>query len=110
MLSNESVKKIINAYEKNKTNLIDAVLKTRIVSEIDILRALSILYSIPFIETLVTENAKTDWIDRVSKNFLKQFYIVPVIKKKEALIVINDPSNLSHIHDLAKLSDIKKGL
>ena len=108
MLSDKSVKKIVTAYEKNRTNLIDAVLKTRIIPELDILRALSVLYSIPFVETLVTENAKNDWIDRVSKNFLKQFYIVPVIKKKEIFIIINDPSSLGHIHDLSKLADIKK--
>ncbi len=108
MLSDESVKKILIAYEKNRTNLMDAVLKTRIVSEKDILRALSILYSIPFIETFATENAKTDWIDRVSKNFLKHFLIVPIIKREETLIVINDPSHLSHIHDLAQLADIQK--
>ncbi|MCD4721234.1 MAG: Flp pilus assembly complex ATPase component TadA [Desulfobacula sp.] len=107
-LSDESVKKIITAYKKNKTNLIEAVLKTRIISEKDILEALSILYSIPFIETLVTEDAKNDWIDRVSKNFLKLFYVVPIIKRKKSLIVINDPSRLSHIHDLARLVDIKK--
>lgn len=106
-LSDESVKKIITAYKKNKTNLIEAVLKTRIISEKDILEALSILYSIPFIETLVTEDAKNDWIDRVSKNFLKLFYVVPIIKRKKSLIVINDPSRLSHIHDLARLVDIK---
>ena len=106
-LSDEGIKKILSAYSRNKTNLMDAVLKTRTASEKDILKTLSILYLIPFIEILSIENAKNNWIDRVSKNYLKQFFIVPLIQKKKTFIIINDPSSLSHIHDIATLADIK---
>ncbi|MCD4742753.1 MAG: type II secretion system ATPase GspE, partial [Desulfobacteraceae bacterium] len=90
--------------------LTEALSESKLIKEQDTLEALSLIYSIPFFETLfpkVTDSAE-NLIDTFTKDisigFFKKFCLVPLIKKdSQATLAINDPSELSCIDDVVRL-------
>ncbi|MCP3871737.1 MAG: type II secretion system ATPase GspE [Desulfobacteraceae bacterium] len=107
-LSKENCEKIKVSYLKDRSRLIDAALETKLVLQNEVLEALGLLYGIDFTPTLSMENVKDDWTAKVSRQFLKKFYIAPIIKEdSRSIIAVNDPSDLSFIDDIAALLNLK---
>ncbi len=101
-LSEENLEKIRTSYIKDRSKLIESVIETKLVSEDQVLNALSLIYSIPFSAVLSVRDVQDDWTLAVSKQFLKKSCIIPLFSKKgDSIIAINDPSDLSFVDDIA---------
>jgi general secretion pathway protein E len=108
----------------------EALVAKKVITERQLLEALSIQYDIPFWPELPLEKFKTDFTDHVPIQFLKKYNMVPLIKvrpdsdsekrlndedrhnKKEdffnsdSTIAVNDPACIQPIDDLIKLLGI----
>jgi general secretion pathway protein E len=110
-----SIDKIKDIYYQNTENFTEALTVSKVIKEKDVLDYLSLIYSLPLIETVYANisDATEDLIDSFTKDisigFFKKFCIVPLIKQNsQAVIAINDPSELSCIDDVAKLLDLEQ--
>lgn len=105
----------------------EILITKKIISERQLLEALSIQYGIPFWPELPLENFKTDFTSRVPIQFLKKYVMVPVISEihpsardekltgkdrqnarrdlldSDAVIVVNDPSCIQPVDDLVRI-------
>lgn len=106
-LSTDQCEKIRTVYHKDSSRFIESAVETKLILENEILEALSLLYAIPYQPIISWENVRDDWIDGISKQFLKKFCIVPLLNKKgDAVIVVNDPSDLGVVDDIAAHIDL----
>jgi len=88
--------------QNDRTRIIESIAATRLVSESDVLESLGLVYGIPFQETLDMEKVTTHWTKNISRQFLKKFGVVPLVKdRNHAVIAVNDPSDLSPVDDVA---------
>ncbi|NOY69517.1 MAG: type II secretion system ATPase GspE [Deltaproteobacteria bacterium] len=100
--------------------LAEALIKKKVITELQLLKAYSRLYDLPFVSRLPTEDMETDFAKKVPIGFLKKHTIVPVILAEgnksglspdftavlgeaRAVIAINDPTSFPAADDLAKL-------
>jgi general secretion pathway protein E len=103
-LSREKTQKIAEVCQRDRTRIIESILATKLVTESQVLKALGLFYKIPFLETLELDQVNDFWTKEISRQFLKNALIVPLMKEEEnATIAINDPSNLSCADDVAAL-------
>ncbi|MCK5836213.1 MAG: type II secretion system ATPase GspE [Desulfobacula sp.] len=103
-LSKENCEKLRNAYVREPSRFVESAIETKLVLEIELLEALSLLYSIPFHTMLALENVRDDWTARISRQFLKKFCIAPLAKEKGvSIIAVTDPSDLAFVDDIAAL-------
>lgn len=94
--------KLVAAYEKDKSALVDTVLAFKHVSEQDILNILGRIYQIPAVSALDVDHHDTTWTREISRSFLKKACMVPLIRKNAPpLIAVNDPSDLGPADDIA---------
>ncbi len=98
-LSKEQCEKIRDACLKDRSHLARASVKTKLVREVHCLEALGSIYDIQVKTSLPMEDTKDDWTSDISRHFLKKNLVVPVIKEEQALIAVNDPSDLSMVDD-----------
>ncbi len=106
-LTKEQCEKIRLSFEADRTNLMQAALDSKLVLENEILEALSLVYDMPFALTLPLEGIKDDWIGQISRKFLKQMCMVPIIREnKTPMIAILDPSELSPVDDVIARLDL----
>ena len=101
-LSKENCEKIKASFVKDRSNITASAVETKLVAENEVLEALDRIYSLPFVANLSMENVKNDWTALISRQFLKRFYIVPLIQEKhKSIIAINEPSTFSLVDDVA---------
>jgi general secretion pathway protein E len=101
----------------------DLLIKRRIITEKQLLEALSIQYNIPFMPVLPLDNIRNDFTQRVPIQFLKRYTMVPLGNHtavnepgsplsetdQEAatdsahVIALNDPANLQPLDDLIRI-------
>ncbi len=113
-LSKEECEKIKASFMKNRSRLTEAVVATKLVSENEALKALDRIYALPYVANLSMENVINDWTALISRRFLKKFHIAPLIqekdnktnKKNRSIIAINEPSDLSHVDDVAAILNL----
>ncbi len=108
-----SIDKIKEIYHKNTENFIETLSESKLIKEQETLEALSLIYSLPFFKTLssyttdVTESLIDTFTEDISIGFFKKFCLVPLIRKgSNALIVVNDPSELSCIDDIVRILNL----
>ena len=129
-LSKENLEKLRSVYIKNRPRLIQPFIETKLVDENQVLKALSLLYSIPFYTSLSIKNIQSDWTAIISRQFLKQACIIPIVPIVEPIVnstvdptvepiiekngkvtfAVNDPSDLNFIDDIAALLHINRYL
>lgn len=104
----------------------EVLIKKNIVSEAQFLEAVSEQYDLPFWTSLSFENLDPEFTSKVSIQFLKKNYMVPMIPKaleegendaqsgdeqedaqSEVVIAVNDPVHLHQLDDLVRLLDIE---
>ncbi|WP_300461086.1 type II secretion system ATPase GspE [Desulfobacula sp.] len=102
--------------EKQGESLKDALIRKKIVTEKLILKAFEALYGIPFQAHLAVTDIRSDFTNLIPIHFLKNYYMVPLVKKEQdstlavptSVIAVNDPSALQAVDDLVILLKIKK--
>ncbi|MCG8633946.1 MAG: type II secretion system ATPase GspE [Desulfobacterales bacterium] len=99
-LSEADREKLLQALNRDRTNITEAAVKTRLVPEMAVLKALSGIFSMD-VADIDTAGAADQWTGEVSQQFLKRCCLVPVITEEHALIAVNDPCDLGPADDLA---------
>jgi general secretion pathway protein E len=102
------------------------LLERKAISETQLLEALGIQYELPFWPELPMENVGTEFSQKISIQFLKRHYMVPLAVPNPSgqpaqtdpdqdpqtemvyIIAVNDPSNFNAIDDLARILDLKQ--
>ena len=78
----------------------DMLIQQKVISELDLLKALSIQFDLPFLSDLPTKDLNTDFTETVPIQFLKKYKMVPVVTSKEISIAVNDPLSFQPLDDL----------
>jgi general secretion pathway protein E len=106
-LSKENCEKIRASFVKDRSNLTESAVETKLVAENEVLEVLDGIYSLPFVANLSMENVTNDWTSLILRQFLKKFYIAPLIKRDDkSIIAINEPSDLSRVDDVAAILNL----
>ncbi|MDM8538150.1 type II secretion system ATPase GspE [Desulfobacterales bacterium HSG17] len=127
-LSEENCEKIKTSFVKDRSKITASTIETKLVAENEVLEALDRIYSLPFVANLSMENVQNDWTTLISRQFLKRFYIVPLIQKEnklaqeepksaqkkdklvngknKSIIAINEPSSFSLVDDVAAVLNL----
>ena len=101
-LSRENQEKIRVACEKDPARLKNLACETKLVTESQALTVLGTIYGMPFMEDIAFSNPDTGVAKGLSRRFLKKNLIVPLLpENKTPVIVLNDPSNLSYVDEVA---------
>jgi general secretion pathway protein E len=100
------------------------LLERKAISETQLLEALGIQYELPFWPELPMENVGTEFSQKISIQFLKRHYMVPMAVPNPSgqpaqtaphsepqtemvyIIAVNDPSNFNAVDDLARILDL----
>lgn len=92
------------AEEKSSGKFLSQVLlEKKIVSKIDLARALAQEVSVPFIEKIVEQMADTQLLGKVPLKFLRQHIVVPILFEGQKTIVTSNPRDLQPLDDLSLL-------
>ena len=75
----------------NGAGMVDLLLQKKVISEADLLSALSAEYGIPFWKALPTDHMNTDFTGLVSIQYLKKQKIVPLDTPQGFVVAVNDP-------------------
>lgn len=96
----------------------DILVQRQVISETQLLEALSVQYGIPFWPELPMENIMgNDFAKKISIQFLKRHHIVPLavpdpaateqsddaLGKQVHIVAINDPANFNAVDDLSRI-------
>lgn len=102
----------------------DILIERNVITETQMLEALGMQYELPFWPELPMENIGTDFAQKISIQFLKRHYIIPMSVPSPtaqggvsaadgqestdavSIIAVYDPSNFSAIDDLADILDL----
>ncbi len=113
-LSSQQLEKVDRLFEGERANVAGQLIKRKIITEKQLLKARSILYGIPFNETLPTAEDYNGFVDSVPAQFLRRYFMVPVrlavedsSRRDRCLIAINDPTNLEPIDDFVRILGAK---
>ncbi len=121
-LSDEILSDARHIQKEKGGRLGDILVQRQALTEIQLLEAMSMQYEIPFWPELPMENIGNDFAQKVSIQFLKRHYMVPLAvpdpaaspSKKDNghqtqpvfIIAINDPGNFNAVDDLARLLNL----
>jgi len=123
-VSDEDLKEAQRIKSEKGSDFGETLVTRKIITERQLLEALSIQYDIPFWPELPLEKFKTDFTDRVPIQFLKKYKMVPLIKgapdsdsdkilpdkenffNSDSAIAVNDPACIQPIDDLIKILGI----
>ncbi|KKQ32588.1 MAG: General secretory pathway protein E [candidate division TM6 bacterium GW2011_GWF2_37_49] len=83
--------------------LSQVLLEKKMVSKIDLARALAQEVSVPFIEKIVEQMADTQLLGKVPLKFLRQHIVVPIMFEGQKTIVTSNPRDLQPLDDLSLL-------
>ncbi len=101
--------KIKESYYQNSSSFMESLLESKLIKEKEILETLSLIYALPFLEILYTDNLIDTFTKDISIGFFKKYCIVPLIKKNsQTIIAINDPSDMPCIDDVARLLSLEE--
>ena len=122
-VSEEHIKQAQGVEPWNTENPWEFLVNKKIITETQLLEALSIEYQMPFWESLPIDNFKTDFTKKVSIQFLKKHLMVPVEINKEKtaasqaiedytsdtdlIIAINNPVAFQPLDDLVKILELQ---
>ena len=129
-LTQEKLQEARRYRTEKEVSLGEALIQKKIISEIQLLQALSIQYDIPFWPELPIENSGSDISEKVPIQFLKKHFMVPLTIRpqfggnsdtEEAenhggvyhpqplnIIAINDPTAFQPLDDLIRLIDFEE--
>ncbi len=91
-LSEEDYKEAVKIKSKKGGSIGEILVKKKMITEKQLLEALSIQYDIPFWPDLPLDNMKNDFTQHVPIQFLKKYVMVPLKNNRQA----NGPDNHRH--------------
>ncbi|MCF8037199.1 MAG: type II secretion system ATPase GspE [Desulfobacteraceae bacterium] len=95
--------------------LSEILLKKKVISENQLMKAYASLYDLPFWPNLPLENLDTEFARKVPIQFLKKYAMVPIRQASgqsgagsdgRIVIAVNDPSAFQQLDDLVRILDI----
>jgi len=120
-VSDEALSEAQHVQSEKGGRLGDILVERQVITETQMLEALSLRYEIPFWPELPMENIGSDFSKKVSIQFLKRHHIVPMtipsptgqaqaaahgndqVSEVVNIVAVNDPSNFSAVDDLAHI-------
>jgi len=81
----------------------DILIRQKVISEMDLLKALSVQFGLRLTANLPAEDLDTDFTSKVPIHFLKKHAMVPVITPARKLLACNDPLAFQQLDDLRLL-------
>ena len=109
LVSEEDIKDVRKTIKEKGGNTGELLVNKKIITETQLLEALSVLYDIPFWHKLPVDHISNDFTRKVSIQFLKKYIMVPlandgkVVDGPGSIIAINDPVGLQAIDDLVRI-------
>jgi len=104
-VSGEDLKEAQKVKTEKGSRLGEILVAKKIITEKQLLEALSIQYNIPFWPDLPLENFKTDFTSQVPIQFLKKYAMVPLISDTKESGLDNNLSQLEQENATGNLSD-----
>ena len=102
-LSNESLEEALRIQEEKGDRIGEILVRQKVISDNDLLKALSIQFNLPFSSTLPIEDLNTEFTAKVPIQFLKKYKMVPVVVPNGSFIATNDPLLFQPLDDLRLL-------
>jgi general secretion pathway protein E len=99
-LSEEALAEAIEIQEQKGGWIGEILVRQNAVSELDLLKALSTQFDLPFLADLPTEDLNTDFAGKVPIQFLKKYKMVPMVTSNETYVAVNDPFEFQPLDDL----------
>ena len=81
----------------------EILIRQKIISEADLLKALGEQFEMRFLSTLPMEDLNTDYAEMVPIQFLKKYRMVPLMTPDGTYIASNDPLMFQPLDDLTLL-------
>lgn len=112
LVSEEDIKEVQKTINEKGGNTGEILVNKKIITEAQLLEALSVLYDIPFWHELPVNHINNDFTRKVSIQFLKKYVMVPLTNKVKvvdspgSIIAINNPVSLQAIDDLVRILDL----
>ena len=106
-LSENHLQRALEAQEQKGGRLGEILIRRKVITEADLLRALGVQWDLPVSMTLPFENLNTTFINRTPIGFLKKFKLVPLITHDITTIAVNDPLAFQALDDLKRLLDLE---
>ncbi|MES0349836.1 MAG: type II secretion system ATPase GspE [Desulfobacteria bacterium] len=99
-LSEEALAEAIEIQEQKGGRIEEILVRQNAVSELDLLKALSTQFDLPFLPDLPTQDLNTDFAGKVPIQFLKKYKMVPMVTSNETYVAVNDPFEFQPLDDL----------
>jgi general secretion pathway protein E len=99
-LSEEALAEAIEIQEQKGGWIGEILVRQNAVSELDLLKALSTQFDLPFLADLPTQDLNTDFAGKVPIQFLKKYKMVPMVTSNETYVAVNDPFEFQPLDDL----------
>jgi len=118
-VSDDDLAEVQKIQEEKGGKIGELLVKRKIITENQLLEALSIQYDLPFQATLALEGIRNDFTQRVPIQFLKKYMMVPLENHRTreegdpadrggGVIAVNDPSAIQPVDDLARLLGLEE--
>ena len=105
-LSEDHLQRALQAQEEKGGRLGEILIRQKVITEIDLLTALGLQWSLPVLKILPLENLNTSFTNKAPIQFLKKYKLVPVITDEGTIIAVNDPLQFQALDDVRRLLDL----
>jgi len=109
LVSEEDIKEVRKTINEKGGSTGELLVSKNIITETQLLEALSVLYDIPFWHELPLDHINNDFTRKVSIQFLKKYIMVPLTNNGKvvdgpcSIIAINDPVSFQAIDDMVRI-------
>jgi general secretion pathway protein E len=111
-VSDDDIKEVQKTIKEKEGSIGELLVSKKIITETQLLEALSVLYDIPFWHELPLDHISNDFTRKVSIQFLKKYVMVPLVKNgkdvngPDSIIAVNSSVSFQAIDDLVRILDI----
>jgi len=107
-LSQQALEHALRIQQEKGGRIGEILMEQKAITELDLLKALSIQLDLPMTLSLSPEEANTGFAQKVPIHFLKKYRMVPVITPQQTMIAVNDPLSFQPVDDLRLLLDLER--
>lgn len=106
-ISPESLSQGLSVQEEKGGRIGEILMRQNVLSETDLLNALSIQYGLEFRSSIPAGELSTEFTEKIPIQFLRKYRMMPVISHDSTEIAINDPLLFQPLDDLKLLLELK---
>ena len=99
-LAEEALADALKIQEQKGGRIGEILIHQKAISELDLLKALSLQFDLPFVSDLSTGDLNTDFTEKIPIQFLKRYKMVPVLTSNQACVAVNDPLAFQALDDV----------